>query len=389
MPGLDDFYRGDVGREIAADLERIGSPVTRDDLDAYHATVAEPLQVTAAARHALQHAAADPGPRLADDPRAVRAAARRRGGKLRSRPRAGRSDQARACACATASSPIPTHLPHALDRYPRRALPRRRGDEDRPPQGRALAGAPGEGDTVWMGAADASGLVVSYIQSLYWEFGSGCVLPRTGVLMQNRGASFSLDRGALNPLDAGPAAVPHAQSGARRAQGRPRHGLRHHGRRRPAADAGRAVHAPCASSRQPLGEAIDRPRWLLGRTWGSPHTNLRHGIALRRQPDRPADVGRPRRRRSAGALFRHDGPRRRRGAASATARWKAPTIRAPTAAPPGCDAAGRHCLLIAYARASFRPLLRMDDEASAATVRHARTIFRCHHFLRGPDLLAA
>ncbi len=35
-------------------------------------------------------------------------------------------------------------------------------------------------DTVWMGAADASGLVVSYIQSLYWEFGSGCVLPRTG-----------------------------------------------------------------------------------------------------------------------------------------------------------------------------------------------------------------
>ena len=52
----------------------------------------------------------------------------------------------------------------------------------------------GEGDTVWMGAADASGLVVSYIQSLYWEFGSGVVLPATGVLMQNRGASFSLNR---------------------------------------------------------------------------------------------------------------------------------------------------------------------------------------------------
>jgi len=27
--------------------------------------------------------------------------------------------------------------------------------------------------------------------------------------------------------------------------------------------------------RQPLEEAIDRPRWLLGRTWGSAHTNLR------------------------------------------------------------------------------------------------------------------
>ena len=61
----------------------------------------------------------------------------------------------------------------------------------------------GEGDTVWMGAADARGLVVSYIQSLYWEFGSGCVLPATGILMQNRGASFSLDPKALNALAPG------------------------------------------------------------------------------------------------------------------------------------------------------------------------------------------
>src|SRR5215470_11998234 len=43
--GPDDFYRGDVGREIAADLERIGSPVTRGDLERYRATLAEPLSV--------------------------------------------------------------------------------------------------------------------------------------------------------------------------------------------------------------------------------------------------------------------------------------------------------------------------------------------------------
>ncbi len=54
-----------------------------------------------------------------------------------------------------------------------------------------------------MGAADATGLVVSYIQSIYWEFGSGCVLPATGVLMQNRGASFSLDPKAVNALEPG------------------------------------------------------------------------------------------------------------------------------------------------------------------------------------------
>src|SRR5437773_9152852 len=54
-----------------------------------------------------------------------------------------------------------------------------------------------------MGAADGAGCVVSYIQSLYWEFGSGCVLPRTGVLMQNRGASFSLEPRSINPLQPG------------------------------------------------------------------------------------------------------------------------------------------------------------------------------------------
>ncbi len=43
--GLDDFYRGDIGCEIAADLERVGSPVTREDLIQYNATLAEPLSV--------------------------------------------------------------------------------------------------------------------------------------------------------------------------------------------------------------------------------------------------------------------------------------------------------------------------------------------------------
>src|SRR5450756_1518998 len=43
--GLDDFYRGDVGREIASDLERIGSPVTRADLEKFEARAVEPLSV--------------------------------------------------------------------------------------------------------------------------------------------------------------------------------------------------------------------------------------------------------------------------------------------------------------------------------------------------------
>jgi len=60
------------------------------------------------------------------------------------------------------------------------------------------------GDTIWMGAADASGLVVSYIQSLYWEFGSGVGAAADRHRdARNRGLSFSLDRSALNVLEPG------------------------------------------------------------------------------------------------------------------------------------------------------------------------------------------
>ena len=52
-----------------------------------------------------------------------------------------------------------------------------------------------KGDTIWMGAVDSEGTVVSFIQSIFWEFGSGLICPETGVLFQNRGAGFSLTDG--------------------------------------------------------------------------------------------------------------------------------------------------------------------------------------------------
>ena len=73
-PGLDDFYRGDVGREIAADLERIGAPVTRDDLKRYRAAWREPLSLRLEEGDAVQHAGADARARLADAARPLRAA---------------------------------------------------------------------------------------------------------------------------------------------------------------------------------------------------------------------------------------------------------------------------------------------------------------------------
>ncbi len=54
------------------------------------------------------------------------------------------------------------------------------------------AGNPAQGGTIYLAAADASGMMVSFIQSNYMGFGSGVVVPGTGVSLQNRGHCFTL-----------------------------------------------------------------------------------------------------------------------------------------------------------------------------------------------------
>ncbi len=271
--GLDDFYRGDVAREIAGDLGRIGSPVTRADLERCRATPAEPLAVALDAGTAFN--APPPTQGLAS--LMILALFER----LRI-PQAESFDHVHGLVEATKRAfgvrdrviTDPDRLPHPVARYfDAKALAGEALKIDR----RKAAHWPapyGEGDTVWMGAADGSGLVVSYIQSLYWEFGSGVVLPQTGVLMQNRGASFSLERSALNALEPGrlpfhtlnPALAVLADGrviayGAMGGDGQPQTQA--------------ALFTRHVVYGTPLERAIDAPRWLLGRTWGSAHTNLR------------------------------------------------------------------------------------------------------------------
>jgi gamma-glutamyltranspeptidase / glutathione hydrolase len=59
-------------------------------------------------------------------------------------------------------------------------------------------GTPPAGGTIYLTAADESGMMVSYIQSNYMGFGSGVVVPGTGVSLQNRGHGFSLDKNHQN-----------------------------------------------------------------------------------------------------------------------------------------------------------------------------------------------
>jgi gamma-glutamyltranspeptidase/glutathione hydrolase len=70
----------------------------------------------------------------------------------------------------------------------------------------ASAGTP-RGGTVYLTAADASGLMVSMIQSNYMGFGSGVVVPGTGIALQNRGADFVATPG--HPNQVGPNKRPY------------------------------------------------------------------------------------------------------------------------------------------------------------------------------------
>ncbi len=60
------------------------------------------------------------------------------------------------------------------------------------------AGEPPKGGTVYLCAADGDGMMISMIQSNYQGFGSGIVVPGTGIALQNRGACFRVDRNHLN-----------------------------------------------------------------------------------------------------------------------------------------------------------------------------------------------
>ena len=61
-----------------------------------------------------------------------------------------------------------------------------------------VAGDPPRGGTVYLCAADSDGMMISMIQSNYAGFGSGIVVPNTGISLQNRGAGFVLEPGHLN-----------------------------------------------------------------------------------------------------------------------------------------------------------------------------------------------
>lgn len=130
------------------------------------------------------------------------------------------------------------------------------------------------GDTIWMGACDSHGRMVSYIQSLYWEFGSGIVSPETGIVWNNRGTSFSLQPGSLQYLQPGlkpfhtlNPAFAELNDGRRMSYGTMG------GEGQPQTQA--TFFSRYLYQSLSLKNSISAGRWLLGRTWGDESHNLK------------------------------------------------------------------------------------------------------------------
>lgn len=271
--GLDDFYRGDIARENATALQALGSPLCLADLENYQAKVVEPLSIQLKTGRVFNMPPPTQGVSslmiLALFDRLICEKAESFAhihGLVEATKQAfilrNKFLTDRAFMTVDAESWLSDDL---LDDLARRIDPDHAMDwpvPDRP------------GDTIWMGAIDRDGLAVSFIQSIFWEYGSGVIIPKTGVHWQNRGHGFTFDERHPNRLEPGKRPF-HTLNPAMAFlnDGRVLSYGTMGGEGQPQTQS--AVYSRYAIFGQALQQAVSAPRWLLGRTWGENSTSLK------------------------------------------------------------------------------------------------------------------
>jgi len=204
--GAHAFYGGELAAKIAACVQSKGGYLTTDDLAAHTATWETPIRTTYRGVQVLEHPPNGQG--LAAlvalnivegyDLAAMDYYDPSRWHVMIEAMRLGMADAARHVA-----DPSAVEVPVA-GLLAREYAARRRALIQ---PGRALElvvpGQPDHRDTVYLTVVDGQGNAVSFINSLYHGFGSGLVVPGTGICLQNRGACFTLEPGHPNALAGG------------------------------------------------------------------------------------------------------------------------------------------------------------------------------------------
>ncbi|WP_394149817.1 gamma-glutamyltransferase family protein [Vibrio maritimus] len=271
--GLDDFYRGDLAKSMANDLATAGSPITLEDFSQYQAKVFAPLNVSISKGQLYNLGAPTQG--LASlmilgiyDRLAHKANTELEHMHL--------LVEATKQAFIVRDSVITdeAYLTKPLQQYLEDDLLDTCASSISMSEAQPWPHQAKPGDTVWMGCSDQYGTMVSFIQSIYWEFGSGLVLPESGVLWNIRSKSFSLDSEHHNvlapnkkPFHTLNPAYAELKDGTRMVYGT-------------MGGEGQPQTQACLFSRYlyqgiSLEESVALPRWLLGRTWGDTANNLR------------------------------------------------------------------------------------------------------------------
>ena len=202
--GRDAFYKGDFARAMVDELNRLDWPVTMEDLAFQHSDWVEPISTTYKGVELFELPPNGQGMAALEmlnilEPFDL--------GKLGHNSTAylhlliEAKKLAFADLAAWNADPEQSRLPVETivsKEYARRQ--RARIDKNKASPGYESGVADGAGDTVYLTVVDEERNVVSFINSIFHNFGSGVVVPGTGVVLQNRGALFTLEEGHPNRL---------------------------------------------------------------------------------------------------------------------------------------------------------------------------------------------
>jgi gamma-glutamyltranspeptidase/glutathione hydrolase len=196
--GPDYVYKGELAKQIAAFMEREGGLVTAEDLAKHHSTWEKPISSTYLGDPVIAFPPNTQGVTLLEALNIAEASDLKPMGRNSAEyinvvvegAKLAYADRDKYVADpAFVKVPVDQLISkeHAAE------LARSLRDKLKANEGSSNADRDGTGDTVFMGVVDKDGNAVSMIQSLFAAFGSGRMVPGTGVTLQNRGSLYTLD----------------------------------------------------------------------------------------------------------------------------------------------------------------------------------------------------
>lgn len=209
--GADALYRGSLADRIAQFMDREGGLLVREDLVRHRSTWQEPITTTYLGKTMVAFPPNSQGMTFLQMLNLAEAAGLDGVGRnsaeyihvLAEASKLAYADRDRFLADPD-FAPVPVE--RLLSKEYARELARRirRDSVTANAAGPAAAGArDGNGDTIYLGVVDKDGNAVSMIQSLFASFGSGRMVPGTGIVLHNRGALFELDAAHPNVIAPG------------------------------------------------------------------------------------------------------------------------------------------------------------------------------------------